>query len=81
MILPIYAYGQPILKKVGEPIKKDYPNLDELIKNMWQTMYNAEGVGLAAPQIGLSMPKKYRKPVSIGITKKAALAFPIFVAM
>ncbi len=53
MILPIYAYGQPVLKKVGEPIDKDYPNLDELIKNMWETMYNAEGVGLAAPQIGL----------------------------
>jgi len=53
MILPIYAYGQPVLKKVGEPIDKDYPNLNELIKNMWQTMYNAEGVGLAAPQIGL----------------------------
>jgi len=55
MILPIYAYGQPVLKKIGQPIDKDYPNLDELIKNMWQTMYNAEGVGLAAPQIGLSI--------------------------
>jgi len=53
MILPIYAYGQPILKKVGKPIDKDYPDLDKLLKNMWQTMYNAEGVGLAAPQIGL----------------------------
>ena len=53
MILPIYAYGQPVLKKVAEDIDKDYPELKELIENMWETMYNAEGVGLAAPQIGL----------------------------
>lgn len=53
MILPIYAIGQPVLKKVGKPIDKDYPDLKELIENMWETMYNAEGVGLAAPQIGL----------------------------
>jgi len=53
MILPIYAYGQPVLKKKCEPIDKDYPELDTLIANMWETMYNAEGVGLAAPQIGL----------------------------
>lgn len=55
MILPIYAYGQPVLKKVGKEIDKDYPNLDELIANMWETMYNAQGVGLAAPQIGLAI--------------------------
>jgi len=53
MILPIYAYGQPVLKKVGKEIDKDYPDLKELIANMWETMYNAQGVGLAAPQIGL----------------------------
>ena len=53
MILPIYAYGQPVLKKVAEDITKDYPELENLIANMWETMYNAEGVGLAAPQIGL----------------------------
>ncbi len=52
MILPIYAYGQPVLKKVGKEIDKDYPELKELIDNMWETMYNAQGVGLAAPQIG-----------------------------
>lgn len=52
MILPIYAYGQPVLKKVGEEIKADYPDLEELIANMWETMYGASGVGLAAPQIG-----------------------------
>jgi peptide deformylase len=55
MILPIYAYGHPVLKKVGEEIPKDYDKLDELIANMWDTMYNAKGVGLAAPQIGLAI--------------------------
>ena len=53
MILPIYAFGQPVLKKVGEDISPDYPDLAQLIENMWETMYNAQGVGLAAPQIGL----------------------------
>ena len=55
MILPIYAYGQPVLKKVGEEISPDYPDLQELIENMWETMYHAQGVGLAAPQIGKSI--------------------------
>lgn len=53
MILPIYVYGQPVLRKVAEDITPDYPNLNELIENMFQTMAHAEGVGLAAPQIGL----------------------------
>jgi peptide deformylase len=53
MILPIVAYGDPVLKKEGTEISKDYPNLNELIENMFETMYNAMGVGLAAPQIGL----------------------------
>ncbi|WP_420602404.1 peptide deformylase [Flagellimonas sp.] len=53
MILPIVAYGDPVLRKVGKDITTDYPKLDELISNMWETMYNAHGVGLAAPQIGL----------------------------
>ena len=52
MILPIVAYGDPVLRKVGKEIVKDYPNLDELIVNMRETMKNAQGVGLAAPQIG-----------------------------
>ena len=52
MILPVFAYGQPILKKVGEIVDKDYPELESLLANMWETMYNASGVGLAAPQIG-----------------------------
>ncbi|MEH6680945.1 MAG: peptide deformylase [Sediminicola sp.] len=53
MILPIVAYGDPVLRKMGSDISRDYPNLPELIQNMWDTMYNACGVGLAAPQIGL----------------------------
>ena len=53
MVLPIVAYGDPILRKVGKDIDKDSPKLNELISNMWETMYNANGVGLAAPQIGL----------------------------
>ena len=53
MILPIVAYGDAVLKKMGTPITKDYPNLYKLIENMFETMYNALGVGLAAPQIGL----------------------------
>jgi len=52
MILPIIAYGDPVLRKVGVDIDKDYPNLAELIENMKETMVNAQGVGLAAPQIG-----------------------------
>ena len=52
MILPIVAYGDPVLRKVGTEINEDYPELDKLIANMKETMYNASGVGLAAPQIG-----------------------------
>lgn len=52
-ILAIEAYGSKVLRTMGEDIDKNYPNLDELIENMFETMYNASGVGLAAPQIGL----------------------------
>ncbi|MBD98669.1 MAG: peptide deformylase [Verrucomicrobia bacterium] len=55
MILPIVAYGDIILKKEAEDIAKEFPFLQELIDNMFETMYNAEGVGLAAPQIGKSI--------------------------
>ena len=55
MILPIIAYGHPVLKRKAEVINKDYPKLKELIENMFETMYNASGVGIAAPQIGLSI--------------------------
>lgn len=53
MILPIVAYGDPVLRKKAGDIAVEYPKLEELISNMWETMYNAHGVGLAAPQIGL----------------------------
>lgn len=55
MILPIVAYGDPILREEAEDIDKDYPNLKELIDNMYETMYAANGIGLAAPQIGKSI--------------------------
>lgn len=55
MILPIYLYGQPVLRKETEEISKDYPDIKQLITNMFDTMYNADGVGLAAPQVGLSI--------------------------
>jgi peptide deformylase len=55
MILPIIAYGDPVLKKKGADIDKNYPNLDKVIANMFDTMHNAKGVGLAAPQVGLSI--------------------------
>ena len=53
MIIPIYGYGEPVLRKVGEEVSSEYPNLSATIANMYDTMYNAFGVGLAAPQIGL----------------------------
>jgi peptide deformylase len=55
MILPIVAYGDPVLREEAEEIGDDYPNLKELIANMYETMYKAPGVGLAAPQIGLAI--------------------------
>lgn len=55
MILPIVAYGDPVLKKRATEISKDYPNLEQIIANMYETMYGAHGVGLAAPQVGLSI--------------------------
>lgn len=51
MILPIVAYGSPVLRKIAKEISKDYPKLNELIEDMWETMYYSNGVGLAAPQI------------------------------
>ena len=52
MILPIYTYGMPVLRKESEDITPDYPELQQLIKDMFETMYHSDGVGLAAPQIG-----------------------------
>lgn len=53
MILPIVAYGSPVLRKVCDDIDPDYPGLEKLIADMWETMYNSNGVGLAAPQINV----------------------------
>ena len=55
MILPIIGYGDPVLRKKGEVLSAEHPNLKETIANMYETMYNAYGVGLAAPQIGLAL--------------------------
>ena len=55
MILPIYLYGHPILRKETKEITPDYPDLKGLINNMFETMYNADGIGLAAPQVGLDL--------------------------
>lgn len=51
MVLPIVAYGNPVLRKVGAEISREYPGLTKLIEDMWETMYNSKGVGLAAPQV------------------------------
>lgn len=55
MILPVYLYGHPVLRKEAEDIEKDYPGLEKLIQDMFETMYHTEGIGLAAPQIGKSI--------------------------
>lgn len=52
MILPIYTYGQPVLRKEAQDITADYPELKEFIANMWETLAQSEGIGLAAPQVG-----------------------------
>ncbi|MBR4130650.1 MAG: peptide deformylase [Bacteroidaceae bacterium] len=53
MILPIYTFGQPVLRQEAEEIDKDYPELEQLIKDMYETLERSEGIGLAAPQVGL----------------------------
>jgi len=55
MILPIRVYGDPILRKKAKDISESYPDLDNLIENMFQTMYEAQGIGIAAPQVGISI--------------------------
>lgn len=66
MILPIYTYGQPVLRKIAADIAEDYPELPTLIENMFQTMAHADGVGLAAPQVGL--------PIRLFVIDASALA-------
>jgi peptide deformylase len=55
MIYPIYVYGQPVLRKVAQDIDKDYPKLQQFVDNMFETMAKSDGVGLAAPQVGVSI--------------------------
>jgi len=55
MVLPIVIYGSPVLRQVAQPIEALTPEIEQLIADMWDTMYNAEGVGLAAPQVGRSL--------------------------
>ena len=55
MTYPILVYGHPVLRKVAEDIDRDYPDLQKLISDLFETMYNSEGMGLAAPQIGKSV--------------------------
>jgi len=55
MILPIYVYGQPVLREVAKPVDLDMEGLDQLIADMYETMKNADGVGIAAPQVGKSL--------------------------
>ncbi len=55
MVRPVYIYGSPVLRKVAQDITPDYPNLDSLISDMFETMEQSDGIGLAAPQIGLSI--------------------------
>ena len=55
MILPIYLYGHPVLRKVSEDITPEYPKLKEVIENMKETMYDSDGIGIAAPQVGLNI--------------------------
>lgn len=52
MVLPVYLYGHPVLRKTARPIDSDYPDFKQLVDDMWETMYHSDGVGLAAPQIG-----------------------------
>jgi len=55
MVYPVVVYGHPVLRKVAEDVDRDYPGLQDIINDMFETMYRAEGVGLAAPQIGKSI--------------------------
>ena len=55
MTYPIVVYGHPVLRKIAADIDRDYPELDKLIEDLFETMYNSEGLGLAAPQIGKSI--------------------------
>ncbi|MBM3420451.1 MAG: peptide deformylase [Bacteroidetes bacterium] len=66
MIYPVVVYGHPVLRKVAEDIDRDYPGLQQLVSDMFETMYHADGVGLAAPQIG--------KPIRVFVVDGTPLA-------
>jgi len=55
MKYPVSVYGDPVLRKIAKPVDKDFEDLEQIIANMWETMYYSDGVGLAAPQVGLSL--------------------------
>ena len=55
MILPIYLYGQPVIRAIAQPVEKNHEGLAELIENMKETMYASDGIGIAAPQVGESL--------------------------
>ena len=59
MVIPIYFYGHPVLRAVAQPVTPDYPGLAELIQNMKETMYGSDGIGIAAPQVGVSLRLVY----------------------
>jgi len=59
MILPIYVYGHPVLRAQNQAVTPDYPNLSELIENMKETMYHSQGIGIAAPQVGVNINLVY----------------------
>ena len=59
MILPVYIYGQPVLRNEAELVTKDYEGLNELIENMKETMYASNGIGIAAPQVGVGLKLVY----------------------
>ncbi len=65
MILPVYVYGSPVLRKIAADIPEDYPGLDELIETLFETMYHSDGIGLAAPQVG--------KPIRIFVVDASSL--------
>ena len=73
MILPIVAYGHPTLKAIAQPITPDYPELDTLMKDMWETLAHSEGVGLAAPQVNAELLETFGEEVSF---KEGCLSLP-----
>lgn len=77
MILPIYTIGNTVLRKVAEPIQSDYPELRTLIDAMFETMYQADGVGLAAPQVGLPIRLFVIDLAAFGDSKPELAAFKV----